>query len=184
MVVVALLVAGLATAGRVGVFQSGTQDSAGRLDPQRIAPPGGGQPLPSGICPPTSEPAGAAGSDLTFAGACAFHQAAAAYCRTAPDDFYAFLRRAMGAGATLDLYVNVEFYKGPGTYRRTQALMVVQDGPTLYQWSNYDVTATVARDGRSVTLPPTELLTQPGQAGAGPERLQGSIGCGGQPAGG
>ena len=138
-----------------------------------------GQPLPPGVCPPPPEPAGAGGSDLSLEGACPFHQSGAATCHAAADDFYALIRRLLPGDRTLDLYTNVEFYHGPGRYDGAQVLLVIQDGPTLYQWSNFRTTAIVASGERSVSIPAAELTTQPGQAGAGPVRLSGLIGCAG-----
>jgi hypothetical protein len=177
--VVALTAAGLGTAARLGVFQAGTPavgDST--LDPEGLAGGGGGAPLPAGACPPEPE-TDAAGSDASFTGPCAFHQAGRAYCNATQDDLYVVVQRPLPGGRTLSLYIDVEFYKGPGDYRDAQSLLIVQEGTTLYTWSNFRTVLTVLPGQAGVRLDPTDLAAEAGRAGSGVERMNGMLACGG-----
>jgi len=177
--VVALTAAGLGTAARLGVFQASTApvgDSS--LDPEALGGSGGGSPLPVGACPPQPEPAGAAGSEAELAGPCTFRQAGRAYCRHAADDFYVVVERTLAAGRTLDLYIDVEFYKGPGSYRGAQSLLIIQEAGTLYTWSNFRTEVTVLPREAGVRLARTELRPEAGRPGAGVETLTGTLACG------
>lgn len=182
VVVAALAVAGFATANRLGVFQTAGSVADEPLDPEGIA--GGVQtsPFPGSLCPPQPEPSGASGSDAEFAGPCAFRQAGPVYCRSSLDDFYLLVRRLLPGGASLNLYVNVEFYSGPRSYRNVQVLLLVQDGPTLYQWSNFRAEGTVGAREAWMRLPPTELRPETGRAGSGVETVSGTFACGGSAA--
>jgi hypothetical protein len=174
----ALTAAGLGTAARFGVFQQQTAPvGVSELDPEAVGE-GGGTPLPTGVCPPLAEPSGASGSDFTVSGPCTFHQAARVYCRAAGDDFYVLLSRSLPEGRTLDLYVDVEYYAGPGTYRGAQTLLLIQDGTTIYTWSNFRSEATVEPRGAGVRVPRTELLPEAGRGGSGTEVVGGRLGCG------
>lgn len=177
--VVALTAAGFGTAARFGVFQSSTPPAGeSRLDPEAVGGSGGGEPLPAAACPPEPEPPAAAGSDLTFTGPCAFHQAGPAYCRAAADDFYVLLKRALPGGRSLDLYVDVEFYRGPGDYPEAQTLLLIQDGTRLYTWSNFRTRATVLPREAAVRMEPAELRPEAGRAGSGVIGMQGTVACG------
>jgi hypothetical protein len=179
--IVALTAAGLGTAARLGVFQARTApvgDSG--LDPEgRGGGAAGGSPLPSGACPPAPAPGGAEASDFSFAGPCALRETGRAYCNATADDFYVVVQRPLPAGRTLDLYLDVEFYKGPGAYRDAQALLIVQEGTTLYTWSNFRANVTVLPRESGVRLERTDLSPEAGRAGAGVETVSGTLACGG-----
>src|SRR5262249_51695183 len=119
------------------------------------------------------------GSDFSFAGPCAFRETSRAYCNATADDFYVVVQRPLPAGRTLDLYLDVEFYKGPGDYRDAQALLIVQDRTTLYTWSNFRANGAVRPGGAGVRLERTELAPEAGRAGAGIETVSGTLACGG-----
>ena len=177
---VALTAAGLGTAARLGMFQSGTArvgDSS--LDPESLGGGTGGTPLPADACPPLPEAADAAGSNADLSGPCAFHQAGRAYCNATADDLYVVVQRALPSGRTFDLYIDVEFYKGPGAYRDAQTLLIIQEGTTLYTWSNFRTNVTVLPREAGVRLERTDLSPEAGRAGAGVESLSGTLACGG-----
>lgn len=176
---VALTAAGVGTAARLGTFQAGRPpvgDSG--LDPEALGGGGGGAPLPADACPPAAE-AGPPGSDADLAGPCAFHQAGRAYCNATADDLYVVVQRPLPAGRTFALYIDVEFYKGPGGYRDAQSLLIIQEGTTLYTWSNFRTSVTVLPGEAGVRLERTELTPEAGRAGAGVETLTGTLACGG-----
>ncbi|HXM56047.1 MAG TPA: hypothetical protein VOB72_11710 [Candidatus Dormibacteraeota bacterium] len=178
--IVALTAAGLGTAARLGVFQSNRApvgDSG--LDPEALGGGGaGGAALPAGACPPVAGVGGASGSDADLAGPCAYHEAGGAYCHAAGDDFYVVVQRPLPAGRTLDLYLDVEFYKGPGAYRDAQMLLLIQEGTTLYTWSNFRTNVTVLPGEAGVRLDRTELTPEAGRAGSGVETVTGTLACG------
>jgi len=181
VVVVALGLAGAATGARLGIFQTAGSVAREPLDPAGI---GGATPLdpfPGGLCPPEAERANSSGSSADFGGVCPFHQGGRVYCRSSGDDFYVLLRRALPGGGSLSLYVDVEFYRGPGSYRDVQVLLLVQDAQTIYQWSNFRAQATVAAREGSLRLPRTQLGVESGRAGSGSETVSGTLACGGTP---
>ena len=139
---------------------------------------------------------GASFSELTFTGTCAFEHHGPATCHAAGDDYYAVLYRPLEDGNELELYINVEFYTGPGTYdRKVEVLALVRRGTSLYRWSNEQATVTLgygqgglstsdksaaqAQGGTPTTvqLAPTVLTAQPGTATRGTLTLTGIIGC-------
>ena len=180
LAIVALTAAGLGTAARLGLFQAGTArvgDSS--LDPEGRGGSGtGGAALPAGACPPLADAAAGSVSSADLAGPCAFHEAGRAYCRAAADDFYLVVQRELPAGRTFDLYLDVEFYKGPGDYRDAQTLLIIQEGTTLYTWSNFRTNVTVLPREAGVRLDRTDLAPEAGRAGAGVETVTGTLACG------
>jgi hypothetical protein len=139
---------------------------------------------------------GASFSDLNVDGTCRFHYVARAECRGKADDYYAILERKLSGGYSLEVYINVEFYTGPGTYdRKVEILALVRRGLSLYRWSNQHASATLgfgegglstsdpdakqaeASTPTRVELPPIELAAEPGTATSGTITLSGSIGC-------
>ncbi len=96
----------------------------------------------------------------------------------AADDFYVVVERTLAAGRTLDLYIDVEFYKGPGSYRGAQSLLIIQEAGTLYTWSNFRTEVTVLPREAGVRLARTELRPEAGRPGAGVETLTGTLACG------
>ena len=179
LVVLALGAAGFATATRLGVYRGGTSTAGDALDPESIGRGGGTVATPPpGLCPPLPEAGASGGSDLVLTGTCAFHHSGQAYCRHVEDDFYVFVRRLLQGGRTLDLYVNVEFYRGPGPYDSVQLMLIAQDGTTLYQWTNFHARATVESGEAALRLPEVRLATEPGMSGGGVVTASGLIRCG------
>jgi hypothetical protein len=158
---------------------------SGALEPTRFdgdavrliahaAPPA----LPAGACRPLAAGGGPSGSDADLAGPCPFHEAGSAYCHAVGDDFYVVRQRPLPAGRALDLYLDVEFYEGPGAYRDTQTLLLVQEGTTLYTWSNFRMEVAVLPGEAGVRLARTELAPEAVRAGVGVETLTGALACG------
>jgi hypothetical protein len=77
------------------------------------------------------------------------------------DDFYVALTRKARNGATLVVYLNVEYYNGPGSYDWAQMLVAVYSETTIYRWTNDNVHVTVGPGEASVTLPVTKLEWEP-----------------------
>lgn len=158
------------------------------------------QPVPwnPALCPPLPErEQTAAFSDLTFAGTCAFHHAGSVACNARGDDFYAIVHRKLEEGATADLYINVEFFSGAGTYAKTtEVLFIIQRGTSLYRWSNMHASMTLGTQGggglsasESLAyrgqgalplvgqLEPMVLEPEPGTNTTGTISLSGTLGC-------
>jgi hypothetical protein len=154
-------------------------------------------PWDPALCPPVPEPqAAAAFSDLTFGGTCAFRHEGRGVCRARGDDFYAIVRRKLADGSSAELFVNVEYYSGAGTYeKKVEILFIIQHGQSLYRWSNMQATMTLGMEGGGLSasdklaynaqgptplvaiLPPTELEAEPGTKTSGKITLSGTIGC-------
>lgn len=142
-----------------------------------IAPIG---PLPTwrpALCVPEPESAPRY-SDLTFSGACTFHHIGPLTCHASQDDFYLTTQRTLSGGLPLTLYINVERYRGPGTYTNAAEVhMIIQDGQGLFRWSNFHGTITVAPGETAATLAPVDLTPEPGTPTTGTESVRGRIGC-------
>ena len=121
-------------------------------------------------------------SDLTVSGTCAFTQHALATCRARGDDYYVIVRRYMADGYELEIYFNIEFYTGPGTYeKKVEVAALMRRGLSLYRWSNMTATATVSLEGDEKQTPTvlklerTELKPEPGTPTTGTITLDGTI---------
>ena len=154
-------------------------------------------PWDPALCPPLPEPAAAAAfSDFTFGGTCAFRHEGRAVCKARGDDFYAIVRRKLPDGSSAELFINVEYYIGAGTYEKnTEILFIIQHGQSLYRWSNMHATMTLGMEGGGLSasdknaynaqgptplvaiLPVTELEAEPGTKTSGKITVGGTIGC-------
>jgi hypothetical protein len=112
------------------------------------------------LCPPPDEDSPGP-SNFIANGPCGFQQRGAVGCEAAPDDFYVALTRKAKQGATLVVYLNVENYRGPGSYGGAQMFVTVQGGTAIHRWSSDVVHATVAPGGAFVTIPPKRLEGEP-----------------------
>lgn len=121
---------------------------------------------------------GASFSELAVTGTCNFQFTGSALCNARGDDYYAILRRKLRDGNELSIYINVEYYTGPGTYdRKVEMLALVRRGQALYRWSNTQATVTVAESAMALELTPTILNAEPGTPTTGAITLAGPIGC-------
>jgi hypothetical protein len=139
----------------------------------RGATPFGGAPLaglPPGTPPGTpwhldvcsGEPEPPQGpSTLRATGPCAFEHRAATNCESAGDDFIVAITRKTAGNATLVVFLNVERYRGPGSYENAEMFVAVQDGTSLYRWWGDTVNATVGPDEAFVTLTSARLEAEP-----------------------
>ena len=100
-------------------------------------------------------------SEFVAQGPCAFQFRAKANCQAMADDFYVALTRTAQNGAAVVVYLNVEQYKGPGTYNWAQMLVALYSQTTIYRWSNNNVHADVAPGEASVTLSRIALVGEP-----------------------
>ena len=115
-------------------------------------------------------------SDFSATGPCAFTQTANVACRSLTDDMHAlFVRKAKGEG-TVSVYINVESYKGPGSYNDTQMFITYENGSSYYHWGSDSVHVTVTRGEKSVILPRNELIAEPPNTGV--EMVSGTLRCG------
>lgn len=108
-------------------------------------------------------------------GPCSFQHTGDVKCRAALDDFHiAFLRKGPG-DATVALYLNVEFYKGPGNYEGGQMFLTAQTGSAYYHWGSDSVKTTVGPALRYVVIPETRLVAEPPNTGT--VTVSGRFGC-------
>lgn len=116
------------------------------------------------------------GSDLRVTGPCAFTHTADVKCRSLTDDMHVVaLRKAKGL-STVSVYVNVESYKGPGSYNDTQMFITYQDGTAYYHWGSDSVHITVTAGEKSVVLPENDLIAEPPNSGV--LKVSGTLRCG------
>jgi len=114
---------------------------------------------PDACPPPPEESTGP--SNLTVKGPCAFEHRAAVICEPLGDDFIVAVSRKAANGATLVMYMNVEKYAGPGNYDEAQMFVAVQDGQSMYRWSNENVRITIGAGEAFTVLPTTRLEAEP-----------------------
>jgi hypothetical protein len=111
-------------------------------------------------CPPLAEN-GAAGSNFTVDGPCAFRQRGAVSCEALADDFIIVATRKARNGGTVMIYVNVEQYAGPGSYKQAQMFVGVQDKVNIWRWSSDAVDITVGAKEAFAEVPATRLEAEP-----------------------
>jgi hypothetical protein len=97
-------------------------------------------------------------SSIKVTGPCGFESKAEAECEVLADDMQIILTRKAKNNAELMLYVNVERYVGPGTYKAPNDIFVsVLDGTKIYRWWSNQFVATVNAESKSVTLKDVKL---------------------------
>lgn len=111
-------------------------------------------------CPPPPE-ASSGPSNFIVSGPCAFEHRTEVACESLEDDFLVTLTRKAAGGSTLMVFINVEFYKGPGEYTGAQAFLGLQDKTNIYRWSSDTMKATVGKNEESITIPETRLDVEP-----------------------
>jgi hypothetical protein len=111
-------------------------------------------------CPPPHENSPGP-SSLTVSGPCTFEHRAAVSCESMHDDFILTASREAARGATLMVYINVEKYKGPGSYENAEMFVGVQDETSIYRWSSDRVSITIGPDEAFAILPATRLDAEP-----------------------
>jgi len=168
----------VATASPVATIPSPSQPAPADSTPLP-APPPTHPPVPVECSPPSAEPASAPrGSDLVFSGACSFTESGKVSCSTQPDDFLFQFSRDTPDGPKLYLQLNVEFYKGPGSYpQNVHVLVEIPDNGTLYEWDTLNAAATVDPGGRSGSLDNVTLPPDPGTPTRGTLTINGTFAC-------
>lgn len=123
---------------------------------QTVEPPKGALDF----CPPPPEDA-AGPSRFAASGPCEFRHEGAVSCESIQDDFIVAMTRKAKNGGTIVIYLNVEFYHGPGTYDGAQLFVAAQGGTNILRWSNDEVRATVGPQEAYVVLPEAKLELEP-----------------------
>ena len=108
-------------------------------------------------------------------GPCSFHNEGDVKCRATVDDFYTMLLRQGPGNATVAIYLNIEAYKGPGTYEGGQMFLTAQNGDAYYHWSNDSVKTVVGPGLKWVDVPETKLDAEPPNTGT--EIVSGRFWC-------
>ena len=111
------------------------------------------------------QPDTAGSSTFRVKGPCAFQHSGNVKCRAVVDDFYTTLLRKGPGEATTAVYLNVEYFKGPGTYDGGQMFLTVQNGDAYYHWSSDSVKTIVAPGLKYVDVPTTKLDAEPPNTG-------------------
>ena len=94
-------------------------------------------------------------------GPCALQQRDPVLCNSLQDDFLVAFTRNMEHDATLVVYMNVEFYHGPGSYNHVEMFETLQHGENIYRWSNDVGQATVGPREAYISLPKVQLEAEP-----------------------
>ncbi len=136
-------------------------------------------PVPLECNPPADEPSTVPhGSDLRIEGACTFTETSAVACSTQPDDFLFQFARRTPNGPTIYFQLNVENYKGPGTYAsNVQAIFEIPDNGTTYEWDSQDASTTVDVGQRSGSIHRAVLPADAGTPTRGTVTIDGSFVC-------
>ncbi len=126
----------------------------------------------------TPAPSGSSRAEVT--GEIAVSSTVDFQCSVAPDDF--FIRGLFGRYDGIDVYlsINVEFYTGPGTYRRKTQVLVRRIDPErgyYAAWYAGHATMTVRPGGRGAELVATALPPEAGTSSTRPVRISGSFAC-------
>jgi hypothetical protein len=137
-----------------------------------------GQSLHQGQCASAGPetPSGTTTASLEISGACAVQEIDPVSCTIAVDDFYAVIHRTLTDGRTLYLTLNVETYRGPGSFRNAQLYLEVEGGGVLARWTNLEVAATVTAAG-FVTLPGATVAPEVGTGAPGSITVSGTMQC-------
>lgn len=115
-------------------------------------------------------------SKFVAEGPCAFHHEGNTLCRGVTDDFHVVMLRKAAGEATVSVYINVEFYHGPGRYTNAQMFLTYQNGNAYYHWGSDSVRIIVTAGLKSVVLPATKLEAEPPNTGT--EVVSGTFWCG------
>ena len=159
------------------------------------SPKDAGPPWVRSYCAPLPEPTGTASfSDLTMTGECTMHTSLPVQCLALADDFYFTMVRPLEGGRSIELFVNVESYSGPGEYEhKAEVRILLKDKATLYQWVHYQTSVTLGSAELAgatgtfkssapppvnfVVLKPTQLYAAPGTPASGFIDLSGTAVC-------
>jgi hypothetical protein len=161
---------------------------------QATTPPDAGAVWSRALCAPLPEPVVAASlGDLMLTGECTLHISQPVQCLSQGDDFYVEAERPLEGGRLLELFVNVESFVGPGDYpHKVELRVLVKDGATLYQWMQYEATATLGASARAratgrfmqnaadvsfAAFPHVSLHAAPGTPTNGVIELEGRAAC-------
>jgi len=98
---------------------------------------------------------------FTATGPCGRQQREPVLCNSLQDDFMVAFTRKMEHDANLVVYMNVEFYHGPGSYNHVEMFETLQTGSNMYRWSNDAGQATVGPDEAYIAFPKVELEAEP-----------------------
>lgn len=173
-----LLLPGLAACGVLtacGGEASGSDVSVVTPNPSITAQPATD---PSFHCTPLL-PAVQTTSEVAFEGPCAFPYVAPAKCVKRTVDHDTNVQLPLQGGGTLDLDVDLEHFKGAGTYSTTaQVVLTVSRSGHMWSWQDLNGTAVLSQDEKSVTIPPIALPAAPDNAAGGTETVRGTLVCG------
>jgi hypothetical protein len=134
------------------------------------------QPLSD--CTPVPEPNPTTESNLRFEGPCAFTQTSAVRCVNKVDDYYAYINRELPDYGQLSALVNVEKYKGPGTYSKNSVVFIqVSRKGVLYEWKQESATLTVTQDANKVIVGASSVPAVAGGPARGSIRVEGTLAC-------
>jgi len=134
------------------------------------------QPLAG--CSPLPESAGPTASNLRFQGPCTFTENQAVQCVNKIDDYYAYVNRQLPDYGQLSALINVERYKGPGTYTKNSVVFLqVSHNGVLYEWKQDSATLTVVDNGNKVIVAGASVPALAGNPAHGTAHVDGTLVC-------
>jgi hypothetical protein len=133
--------------------------SSGAPKPSPANPAATSEWRPAGCPPPSEDSPGP--STLKVTGPCAFEHRGTFSCEALHDDFYISASRKATGRASLMVYINVERYKGPGTYQGAEMFIGLQDATSINRWSSDQVSITIGPEEAYAVLPTTNLEAEP-----------------------
>jgi hypothetical protein len=129
-------------------------------------------------CEPLPEQSGPTESDLRFQGPCTFTESQSVQCVNKTDDYYAYVNRQLPDYGQLSALINVEKYKGPGTYTKNSVVFLqVSRKGVLFEWKQESATLTVADNGNKVIVGASSLPPLAGGPARGAARVEGVLVC-------
>jgi hypothetical protein len=139
---------------------------------------GTGQKLAQGDCAADSSesPTPGRSSNLAISGGCTLQELLPVSCTIAVDDFYAVIHRTLTGGRVFYMTLNVETYRGPGSFHNAQLYLEVEGGGVLARWTNLRVDATVT-SSHLVTLTGARLTPEVGTGAPGAIDVRGTLQC-------
>jgi hypothetical protein len=112
-------------------------------------------------CPPPPE-RGRGPSRVTVTGPCGFEYRGEATCEAEYDDLLVILTRPAKNSAEVMLFINIERYVGPRTYKGHNDMWVgLKEGSKIYRWSTAEFEATVGPGSKFVTIKNVRLEPEP-----------------------
>jgi hypothetical protein len=133
---------------------------------------------PNPQCLPLADPSpSSVRSDLAVTGSCHFTDHSAAKCVQRPGDYYVYIRHDLPADGQYVLTINVEGYKGAGTYKGGQVNVQITRSGLFYYWSTFSAAVTIMDSLTTADVSKAALAAQAGTPARGTVNVSGHVSC-------